>query len=235
MCLFFVRSPERRLASMKLIMRTMTGIVESVVLPMEDDTETFVLSLPSLDNFSLQFDLLPTFGSQLIGRAAALPAAFAFAASSASRGTIVCPVFDTYLQVIGELCFDFVLISPYSQVGRTPPNPHAPTYWKSTVAPPTPPERGGPAGAASLVLSSSLAQEYVVLPVQMTRDAHVVVHDVRGMLDLPFQLSVGDLAFAEVMRLRPPTVYEAMFGKVGGVAAQRTVSLHEALSVRKLT
>jgi len=45
------------------------GIPHTVILPLEDDQEVFTFEAVSLETFILYFDVLPTFGSKVIGRA----------------------------------------------------------------------------------------------------------------------------------------------------------------------
>ncbi|KAI9032077.1 PLC-like phosphodiesterase [Hyaloraphidium curvatum] len=115
----------------------------------------------------------------------------------------VVPLVDTHLRVLGELCFEVSAVTPFKHSG-VEIGGKVETYWKSTRVvtatgrrpsegnqdvPPTPAEekanfgtlvqtlgRGEPASVVqSFVTASSLAEEYVVLAVQLTRDGVPVV------------------------------------------------------------
>jgi hypothetical protein len=96
------------------------------MLPIEDTLETYDFQADDMSEFVLQFDVLPAFGSKqsdLIGRAIVMPSAF-----SDLKGTINCAILDNDLQVVGELAFEYLVVTPLTQM---PPSA-AKTYWKAT-------------------------------------------------------------------------------------------------------
>ncbi|KAG2178749.1 hypothetical protein INT43_001595, partial [Umbelopsis isabellina] len=132
------------MSSLKLIItsRPDDGMIpHSIILPLVDDREIFTFQVSNLEDFFLEFDIFPTFGSKVIGRGVALPTAFDVNRTKAMiKGTNpkqTIPLFDSHLKVVGELTFEFAVIKPFHGVqleigGRVE------TYWKSTntIVPP---------------------------------------------------------------------------------------------------
>lgn len=97
-----------------------------VMLPIEDNQEVYTFQADDLSQFTLQFDVLPAFGSkqsELIGRAIVLPTAFADL-----KGVLNCAIIDSELSVVGELSFEYLVVKPLNQ----PPPSATKTYWKAT-------------------------------------------------------------------------------------------------------
>lgn len=134
------------MSSLKLIItsRPDSGMIpHSIILPLVDEREIFTFQVSKLEDFFLEFDIFPTFGSKVIGRGVALPSVFNIS-STASQAILkganpkqTIPLFDSHLKVVGELTFEFAVIKPFHGVqleigGRVE------TYWKSTntIAPP---------------------------------------------------------------------------------------------------
>ncbi|KAI0220822.1 phosphate system positive regulatory protein pho81, partial [Massospora cicadina] len=187
------------LASLRLILAprpNLNGDTQDIILPLADPQQVCSFQVVSLDNFAIDFTIFPTFGTQSMGKAAALPAHFA-----SGSGQVICPLFDTRLKVVGEVTFTFTVIRPYTtaalEVGGK-----LDTYWRAPAAMPLLSTGGNP---ASFVTESSLAQEYLQLIVHVTRDLIPIVFpsqylDVGGL-----ELSPSSLTYEQYCRLTQPT------------------------------
>ncbi|CAG8537801.1 10627_t:CDS:2 [Paraglomus brasilianum] len=201
-----------KISSLKLIISSkpdMGTIPHSVILPLGDDRELFSFQVDSLSNFSLEFDIFPTFGSRVIGKGVALPYMFDVSDGRERRnnlvhggtgGICICPLFDTHLKVVGEVSFEFAIVKPFQDV-RLEIGGRVETYWKSTntITHPvsneqTPPPPLGTSGIIqSFITATSLSGEYVQVIVQVTRDMVAVVYP-EWMLPVDeFDLSVSDV------------------------------------------
>ncbi|KAH8554290.1 hypothetical protein BGW37DRAFT_518024 [Umbelopsis sp. PMI_123] len=222
------------MSSLKLIItsRPDTGMIpHSVILPLVDEREIFTFQVNNLEDFFLEFDIYPTFGSKVIGRGVALPSAFSL---NSGKGVIkginakqTIPLFDSHLKVVGELTFEFAVIKPFHGVqleigGRIE------TYWKSTntIAPPPistsslsasenvlggshtgTPSMSNPTVSASvntvpsLITASSLSGDYLKVVVQVTRDLVPVVFANWRLPVDQFDLFVSDVSFDQFRAL----------------------------------
>ncbi|KAJ3196624.1 phosphate system positive regulatory protein pho81 [Irineochytrium annulatum] len=171
----------RQLSSLKLIISTKpdVGIPYSVILPLKDDSEIYTFLVDNLTDFSLQFDIFPTFGTKVLGRAVVLASQLTMARSNRSPGAgdnekCIAPLFDTHLRVIGELSFDFSIVDafdhPALQIGGK-----VETYWKTTQVVGSA-KSNAESGVRSFITASSLVDEYVNVVVQVTQDLVPVVY-----------------------------------------------------------
>lgn len=123
-----------QISSLRLIISSKpdTGMIpHSVILPLVDDRDVFNFQVDKLDDFLLEFDILATFGSKVLGRGVALPQSFSLVDFKVPEGHRTIPLLDGHLKVIGELSYDYSVIRPFRGVqleigGRIE------TYWKST-------------------------------------------------------------------------------------------------------
>ncbi|KAG0072146.1 phosphate system positive regulatory protein pho81 [Linnemannia elongata] len=220
------------ISSLKLVIssRPDNGMIpHNVILPLGESRKVYGFQVDSLDQFTVEFDIFPTYGSKAIGRAVALPITFLSPFLSVGKGLL--PLFDAHLKVVGELAFEYTVIRPFEGV-RLEVGGRLETYWKSTnsvdstisaTATPltgTPPSlmpvststfRGTlplPAPQTTLagnvipsyITASSLSGEYIQLSIQMTRDCIPVVF---GNWQLPvegFDLALSDVSFAQFKR-----------------------------------
>ncbi|KAK5827879.1 hypothetical protein F5H01DRAFT_272383, partial [Linnemannia elongata] len=220
------------ISSLKLVIssRPDNGMIpHNVILPLGESRKVYGFQVDSLDQFTVEFDIFPTYGSKAIGRAVALPITFLSPSLSVGKGLL--PLFDAHLKVVGELAFEYTVIRPFEGV-RLEVGGRLETYWKSTnsvdstisaTATPltgTPPSlmpvststfRGTlplPAPQTTLagnvipsyITASSLSGEYIQLSIQMTRDCIPVVF---GNWQLPvegFDLALSDVSFAQFKR-----------------------------------
>jgi CDK inhibitor PHO81 len=121
-------------SSLKLIMtsrpdESATAIPHTIMLPLADEREVFSFQVESLERFSIEWELMPTFGSKVIGKAVALSSLFE---GITDRKRFVLPLQDVYLKVVGEVSFEMDFVKPFDGVqleigGRVE------TYWKSTL------------------------------------------------------------------------------------------------------
>ncbi|CDS01347.1 probable PHO81-cyclin-dependent kinase inhibitor [Sporisorium scitamineum] len=121
-------------SSLKLVMTSRpdastTAIPHNAVLPLADEREVFSFQVDSLEKFSIEWELMPTFGSKVIGKAVALPSSFE---GMTDRKRFVLPLQDVYLKVVGEVSFELDFVKPFDSVqleigGRVE------TYWKSML------------------------------------------------------------------------------------------------------
>lgn len=121
-------------SSLKLVMTSRpddssTTIPHTIVLPLADEREVFSFQVEALERFSIEWELMPTFGSKVIGKAVALPSLFE---GITDRKRFVLPLQDVYLKVVGEVSFELDFVKPFDGVqleigGRVE------TYWKSTL------------------------------------------------------------------------------------------------------
>ncbi|UZJ52609.1 hypothetical protein CBS101457_001929 [Exobasidium rhododendri] len=152
-------------SSLKLVMTSrpddsVTTIPHTIILPLADEREVFSFQVEALERFSIEWELMPTFGSKIIGKAVALPSLFE---GITDRKRFVLPLQDVYLKVVGEVSFELDFVKPFDGVqleigGRVE------TYWKSTLPgsniSTANQQRMTPTGSvASSYLSSSTIQE----------------------------------------------------------------------------
>lgn len=133
-------------SSLKLVMTSRpdasltTAIPHNVVLPLADEREVFSFQVSRLESFSIEWELMPTFGSKVIGKAVALPSSFE---GMTDRKRFVLPLQDVYLKVVGEVSFELDFVKPFDSVqleigGRVE------TYWKSMLPGVSAPSTVGP-------------------------------------------------------------------------------------------
>ncbi|CAO1625908.1 unnamed protein product [Parajaminaea phylloscopi] len=121
-------------SSVKLVMTSRpdasaTYIPHNIVLPLVDEREVFSFQVDALEQLAIEWELKPTFGSKVIGKAVALPSSFE---GMTDRKKYVLPLQDAYLKVVGEVTFEIDFVKPFDGVqleigGRVE------TYWKSLL------------------------------------------------------------------------------------------------------
>ncbi|KAK9447222.1 uncharacterized protein V1518DRAFT_100945 [Limtongia smithiae] len=102
-------------------------IPRSLLLPLADDLRTLSFQVDNLEDFSIDFEIYPTFGSRIIAKTVALSHIFT---TPTGIGQCTLPLFDLRLQVIGDLTFKFNIIKPYD--GTPLDITNSDVYWKST-------------------------------------------------------------------------------------------------------
>ncbi|KAJ3225625.1 phosphate system positive regulatory protein pho81 [Chytriomyces hyalinus] len=203
----------RQLSSLKLIISNKpdSEIPYNVILPLTDDSEPFTFIVSDLADVSLQFDIYPTFGTKILGRAAVLASQLMncmnkVGAGSAENELMIVPLFDSYLRVVGELRFSFSVVNPFIhprlQIGGK-----VETYWKSTMVVNTGPNKAhAESGIQSLITASSLVQEYINAVVQLTRDGIPVIfpswfQKVMDENGSTINVSISSLTYKEALKI----------------------------------
>jgi CDK inhibitor PHO81 len=183
-------------------------VPRSVLLPLTDDEQRSVsFYVDNIENFSIDFELYPTFGSKVIGKGSALADVFKDldrAVHRTNSGGVACtlPVFDSRLKVIGELSFEFSIIKPFQGV-QLEIGGKVETYWKSTqplqssnAVTPAMQSIGASAGH-SLITASSLSGSFVRVFVQVTRDLVPVAYP-SWRLPIPgLELGVSEVTYTQ--------------------------------------
>jgi CDK inhibitor PHO81 len=200
-------------------------VPRSVLLPLTDDDQRSVaFYVDKIENFSIDFELYPTFGSKIIGKASALGDVFSKKTKpthSTDSSDVFCllPIFDSRLKVIGEISFEFSIIKPFQGV-QLEIGGKIETYWKSTQplqsstmgTPSLQSLNSGNSGHA-LVTASSLSGQFARVFVQVTRDLVPVAYP-------SWRLPVEglDLGVSEVTYLQ----FRAIISKISDPAAHRS-------------
>lgn len=193
-------------SSLKLVMTPKpdssgTSIPHSVILPLADEREVFSFQLDSLVDFSLEFDLFPTFGSKMIGKAVAHPSTFI---DLKSQGSYVVPIVDPHLKVIGDVPFEINVVKPFGraqlQIGG-----QFETYWKSTATLSTTSTGDPNPSTSSVVTASSLSGEHVRIVVQVTSDGYPVAWPHWKLPVEGLDVHVGDVTLDQFVKLAKKT------------------------------
>ena len=213
-------------SSLKLVMasRTDTSVVpHSVILPLADSREVFSFQVQSLERFSLELSLYPTFGSKVIGRAIIHPETFSHIQN---RKCYTAYLVDHHLKTIGEVAFEISCIKPFEgaqlEIGG-----RVETYWKSKVTPSNPTQDHAhqfqshrPVDVSSmspavrpntisvpsqqesaLLTASSLSGDYIRLDVQVTRDGVPVIYQDWALPVPGLDVGVSNVTYAQFQAL----------------------------------
>jgi CDK inhibitor PHO81 len=196
-------------------------VPRSVHLPLTDDDQRSVsFYVDKIENFSIDFELYPTFGSKVIGKGSALADVFSRRTKATERtdsGGVFCtlPIFDSRLKVIGEISFEFSIIKPFQGV-QLEIGGKIETYWKSTQplntsstsTPSLQSFNGGNAGL-SLVTASSLSGQFVRVFVQVTRDLVPVAYPSWRLPVEGLDLGVSEVTYTQfqtiISKISDPT------------------------------
>ncbi|KAL4972898.1 hypothetical protein BDW66DRAFT_169130 [Aspergillus desertorum] len=160
-------------------------IPRTVMLPIQEDSRMISFHVDTLQTFTVDFEIFPTFGSKVIAKTVALPTVFR--AEKSSAGSCCLPLFDPRLRAVGQLRFGFQVIKPYH--GDPLEITHFATYWKATSA--------GESDHNGLVTGSSLSGDHIQLFVQLTRDKVPVVHPQYTVKHYGIDIPICHLTFSE--------------------------------------
>lgn len=110
-------------------------IPRSISLPLSDNDRTVSFQVDSLDDFAIDFEVYPTYGTRIIAKSTALPYIFNNTNTSenpvlATIQTCTLPLFDMRLQTVGKIKLRFQIVRPFS--GEPLEITKFDTYWKST-------------------------------------------------------------------------------------------------------
>ncbi|GMG21750.1 unnamed protein product [Ambrosiozyma monospora] len=110
-------------------------IPRNIMLPVLDNEKSITFQTDTFDDFCVDFELFPTFGTRLIAKAtlssALLRSSFPGSGSKLG-GDAEVPLFDVRLRNIGSLKFNYSIVYPYSGIPLE--ISMYDTYWKSSAA-----------------------------------------------------------------------------------------------------
>ncbi|CAR21861.1 Pho81p [Lachancea thermotolerans CBS 6340] len=169
-------------------------IPRNVILPTEDDDENFVVfQVDSLDGFSIDFEIFPSFGTRMIAKTTAMSSLFkGHDKQPSSKGAFILPLFDARLKNVGELVLDYTFIFPYS--GRPLEITKYETYWKSTTGNET-----GKSG--NQFITSSLSGTYTNFFLFPLNDGTLIVSPKKAFSTGPMDLKIFDLNANQLEKL----------------------------------
>lgn len=164
-------------ARLTIAPRSSDIMARNILLPMQDDNRSVSFEMDSLDTFTVDFDVYPTYGKKVVAKAS-VPSEV-FKDPSSSSGYHFVSLVDPRLRSVGLLYFKYQVIQPFR--GAPLDITSFATYWKATSQVESRP--------SSLITGSSLSGEYVRLYVQLSRDGIPVLYpkwtiDVAGV-DVP--------------------------------------------------
>lgn len=112
-------------------------IPQSLMLPISDNDRIVSFQVDSLDNFAIDFEIYPTYGTKIVAKTAALSYIFNSTFKDlpeyqilGTRHSCTLPLFDMRLQTVGSITFAFQIVLPFS--GEPLEITKFDTYWKST-------------------------------------------------------------------------------------------------------
>lgn len=187
-------------------------IPRSVLLPLTDDDQRSVsFYVDKIENFAIDFELYPTFGSKVIGKGTALADVFERSKSGqptdSGRRFCTIPIFDSRLKVIGEISFEFSIIKPFQGV-QLEIGGKIETYWKSTrplqnssIGTPSLQSINSGTTAQSLVTASSLSGQFAKVFVQVTRDLVPVAYSSWRLPVEGLNLGVTEVAYSQFQKI----------------------------------
>lgn len=144
-------------------------VPRNILLPVADTETTVAFQIDSLDKFTIDFEIFPSFGTKLIAKTSALSNVFTNVSNDGSNNNVVLPLFDGRLKNVGELGFNFQVIHPYS--GEPLEISKYDTYWKSTSGKNTRVQNS----VLSFVTASSLSGDYLKTNVSLLADGTPIV------------------------------------------------------------
>lgn len=214
----FYRPGRYSAARLTLSSRRANLIPRNINLPLDASDEANIVSfqISQPETFSLEFEIFPTFGSQIIAKTVALPSVFVQHARDrlvGRMGLCVLPLFDPRLRPIGEIRFRIMVIQPFH--GTPLEITHFAPYWKALSS--AAPERGQrdiqdnhngcdtpsvvPMGGP--VTGSSLSGDYVQVFVQLTRDGVPVLYPRFSVRYHGIKIPIARLTFIEFRDIIP--------------------------------
>ncbi|KAE8556355.1 hypothetical protein EYB25_001056 [Talaromyces marneffei] len=164
-------------------------IPRTIMLPIQEDSRIVTFQVDTLENFVIEFEIFPTFGSKVIAKTVALPSLFS--ADSSSAGSCSLPLFDPRLRSIGQIRFDFQVIKPY--YGDPLEITHFATYWKATNA--------IDADHNGLITGSSLSGDYVQLFVQLTKDRKPVLYPMFSINHFGIDIPICTITYEQFTKI----------------------------------
>ena len=197
-------------------------VPRNILLPIQEDNRVVSFQVDSLDSFSIEFEVYPTFGSRMIARSVALPNHFRPASQDSGRCFL--PTFDPRLQVIGQIGFDFQVIKPFNGMALDIAN--FAMYWRVTSQLDT--------FAKELITGSSLSGNFVQLYVQQTKDGMIVMYPHWSITCQDIEIPVGRLTYEQCKRLLH-TSDSAMMSLASVPTEEDLAQIHNTISTSLLT
>ncbi|PGH07951.1 hypothetical protein AJ80_07932 [Polytolypa hystricis UAMH7299] len=197
-------------------------IPRNVMLPIQEDSRVLSFQVDRLDNFAIDFEIFPTFGSKVIAKTVALPDLF----MNGYMGQKSCclPLFDPRLRAIGEIRFGFQVIKPYH--GDPLEITHFATYWKATSA--------LDSAHNGLITGSSLSGDYAQIFVQLTKDGIPVLYPEFTINHHGLEIPVSRLSLAEFQVIRAEHVGQNDYVETSLLKSLEAMSLDDIAQVHRL-
>lgn len=120
-------------------------IPQNIILPFSDTDRVVSFQVDSLDNFAVDFEVYPTYGSRIVAKTSALTYVFTnpsgygisknntgdkYPETLGTKHYCTLPLFDMRLRTVGKLNFAFQIVKPF--FGEPLEITKFDTYWKST-------------------------------------------------------------------------------------------------------
>ncbi|KAK2748701.1 phosphate system positive regulatory protein pho81 [Myotisia sp. PD_48] len=188
-------------------------IPRNIILPLQEESRSIPFHIDKLENFAIDFEIFPTFGSKVIAKTVALPDVFQN--DGRNSGHCCLPVFDPRLRAIGEIRFKFQVIKPY--YGDPLEITHFATYWKATSA--------LDSDHTAQVTGSSLSGDYIQVFVQLTRDKIPVLYPEFTINYHGIKIPISRLSAAE---------FTSIGKEVGSQRQSRDFSLLDSLEIMSI-
>lgn len=193
-------------------------IPRNIMLPIQEDSKIIFFQIDLLESFTLDFEILPTFGSKVIAKSVALPSIFRALTSSAGHCSL--PLFDPRLRAIGQISFNFQVIKPFH--GTPLEITDFATYWKATSQLDTHP--------SAFITGSSLTGEYLQIFVQLTSDGVPIIYPRWSIDHFGIEIPIGRLSLAEFVSLRLKySPDDKTLEILPGTTVDDITAIHEAL------
>lgn len=198
-------------------------IPKNIILPFQEDTREMTFQVDSLESFSLDFDVFPTYGAKVIAKTVAL--ANTFKAVLSSSGHCCLPLFDPRLRVIGQINFYAQVIKPFR--GEPLEITSFETYWKETSQP--------GAHLNTFVTSSSLSGDFLQIFVQFTNDGVPVLWPSWTVPYGGIDITIGRLDYDQFSRLTAHSSGKNELAYIKALSADRMGEIHRIMATSGLS
>jgi len=207
-------------ARLTIAPRSTDMLPRNILLPVQEENKHISFEIDSIESFSVDFDLYPTYGKKVIAKGS-VPAEV-FRGTKSSSGHHYLSLLDPRLRSVGQMFFNFQVIKPFSghPLDVTP----FATYWKATSQ--------FESGPNALVTGSSLSGDYIRMPVQLTRDGVAVIFPDWILKHAGFEVPILGLSYQQFQNLGAE-----LGGSMGSSELAKLVALKDlgALSERLRT
>lgn len=141
------------------------------LLSIGDSVDEAIFQLYDLDNCQIDVEIYPISGTKMISKTVITYETIHNSMNQATNdGFITIPLLDSRLRLMGQLCFDFHIISPFDNQFSSLDVSQLETYWKSSTN-----FNSSFDGSGETTLTSSLSGEYLSLLVTLLNDGTIVV------------------------------------------------------------